>query len=212
MPQTLLKSQQAFGGDGWQPANETWTRTGDHTFTVSGDVVTKYPVGTVVKYYDGATDYGVVASSSYGSPNTTVTLITNTSYAMAATTITNNYYSYGSPPGFAGVSFIYTVTPTGFSGSPTVSGKFQTIRRMLFLQISCSGTSNATTFTLSLPVTVSYGGNMLLRTMDNGAWVSGGGLVSLSGTTMTIYKDAPANAFTNSGTKQLDTSLVVYGF
>jgi hypothetical protein len=30
------------GGTGWQEVTETWTRTGNHTFTVSTDLTTKY--------------------------------------------------------------------------------------------------------------------------------------------------------------------------
>ncbi len=58
MTQTLLKSQQAFGGDGWQPANETWTYASATTITVPSGAASKYAKGdkikltqTTVKYF-----------------------------------------------------------------------------------------------------------------------------------------------------------------
>jgi len=87
---------------GWQRDNATWTRTGNHTFTVAGDRTAEFRKGTKIRYKDGgAFEYGVVASSSYSAPNTTVTLITNTDFTMAATTITDTWVSYiESPEGF----------------------------------------------------------------------------------------------------------------
>jgi len=103
---------------GWISIPETWTRTGDHTFTVSGDLTSKYRKGTKVKYNDGSVDYGVIQSSSYSAPNTTVTLITNSNYAMAAATITGRYISYIENP--EGFPYWFNYTPTySASGSMT---------------------------------------------------------------------------------------------
>lgn len=110
--------------DGWIPKSETWTRTGNHTFTVSGDVTATYRKGTKVRYKDGGSyEYGVIGSSAYSSPNTTVTLITNTDYTMAAATITDKYLSYSeNPEGFPG-AFNYTPTHsrtgTNYTNAPT---------------------------------------------------------------------------------------------
>lgn len=102
------------GGTGWQTVTETWTRTGNHTFTVATDLTAKYGVGTKVRYKDGgAFEYGVIISSAYSSPNTTVTLLTNTNYLMAAATITDTAISYSVNP----QSF-----PTVFDWSPTWTG------------------------------------------------------------------------------------------
>jgi hypothetical protein len=99
---------------GWVACSETWTRTGNHTFTVSGDVTAKYRKGTKIRYRDGGSDeYGVIGSSTHSSGTTTVNLIVNTDYAMAAATITDTYISYiDNPIGF----------PTKFEYSPTISG------------------------------------------------------------------------------------------
>lgn len=114
--------------NGWIPVSETWTRTGNHTFTVAGDLTAKYRKGAKVRYKDGgAYEYGTVISSSYSSPNTTVTLATNTDYTMAATTITDTYISYiENPEGFP-KTFSFTPTTTCAGTNPSYSsviGKF----------------------------------------------------------------------------------------
>lgn len=102
--------------NGWNSAATTWTRTGNHSFTVSGDVTSdhKYKKGNWVRYKDGGSyEYGIILSTSYSSPNTTVNLIPNTTYAMAAATITDNYTSNIINP--EGV-------PSYLSSTPTVNG------------------------------------------------------------------------------------------
>jgi hypothetical protein len=90
------------GATGWIQDTATWTRTGNHTFTVAGDRTAEFRKGTKVRYKDGgAFEYGMVASSSYSAPNTTVNLIPNTDFAMAAGTITDTWVSYvENPEGF----------------------------------------------------------------------------------------------------------------
>jgi hypothetical protein len=108
--------------NGWIPVSITWTRTGNHTFTISGDVTAVYRKCAKVRYKDGgAFEYGVITSSSYGAPNTTVTLVTNTDYTMAAATITDKYISYiENPEGFpAKFNFTSTVTYSGGTTDPT---------------------------------------------------------------------------------------------
>lgn len=83
---------------GWEARSETWTRTGNHTFTVPGDLTSTYRKYRRVQYNDGAVDYGTILSSSHAGGTTTVNLIPNTSYLMAATTITGTYVSSLSKP------------------------------------------------------------------------------------------------------------------
>lgn len=117
---SILGSAVGGGGsDGWTEVTETWTRTGTHSFTVSGDLRTKYQKGTKVKYNDGAVEYGVVGAVSYSAPNTTVTLISNSDYSMANVAITGTYISYQeNPQGFPQV-FNYSVTFPNTSGGMT---------------------------------------------------------------------------------------------
>lgn len=106
------------GVDGWIKFTGTFTRTGDHEFTVSGDQTAIFTKGTKVSYDDGSVDYGTVASSSESGGTTTVTLIDNDDYAMAAGTITAPRYSYADNP--QGFPEYFNYTPTlGGGGSMT---------------------------------------------------------------------------------------------
>ena len=107
--------------NGWNLVTETWTRTGNHTFTVAGDLTAKYRKGTKVRYKDGgAYEYGTVISSSYSSPNTTVTLATNTDYVMAEATITDTYISYIENPEGYPQRFTFNVTLSAETNAPNL--------------------------------------------------------------------------------------------
>jgi hypothetical protein len=110
----------AIPNDGWIAHSNTWTRTGNHTFTVSGDMTLYYRKGTKIRYKDGGGyEYGVIKSSTVAAGTTTVTLITNSDYAMAAATITDKYISYvENPEGFPS-AFNYTATVTPSTGAIT---------------------------------------------------------------------------------------------
>jgi hypothetical protein len=108
---------------GWEARSETWTRTGNHTFTVAGDLTAIYRKYRRVQYNDGAVDYGVILSSSHAAGTTTVTLVTNTSYTMAATTITAKYISSLSMPDGFPTSFNWSSSPTITVGSGTLVSK-----------------------------------------------------------------------------------------
>ena len=158
--------------DGWMSVSETWTRTGNYTFTVSGDLTAKYKKGTLVRYKDGGSyEYGIVASSSYGAPNTTVTLITNTDYAMAAVSITDTYISYeANPQGFPAY-FNYTPTIGANAGvapaigNGTIVGKYKVVGTLVFVDIVITfGTtstygSGGSFYTVTLPVAAGFAHN-----------------------------------------------------
>jgi hypothetical protein len=148
-----LDKATSFLWDGWaNMAHHTWTRTGNHTFTVSGDVTATYSKDTKVRYKDGgAYEYGVIGSSSYSSPNTTVTLITNTDYAMAAATITDNYLSNAKKPEGFPEWFNWAAAPTNFTG--TYVSKWKALNDMLKFEIELSSTSTvAGSVTITLPI------------------------------------------------------------
>lgn len=157
---TLATSESIknFVGTGWIPCSETWTRTGNHTFTVAGDLTAKYRKGAKVRYKDGgAYDYGTVISSSYSSPNTTVTLATNTDYVMAAATITDTYISYiENPEGFP-MWFNYVPTWGNLTiGNAVVTAKFNIINNIVYGRLgvvlgNSSSVSGDFTFTLPSP-------------------------------------------------------------
>lgn len=152
---------------GWISVSATWTRTGNHTFTVSGDVTATYRKGARVRYKDGGSfEYGVIESSSYSAPDTTVTLFTNTDYAMAAATITDTALSYIENP--IGYPHWFNYTPTyGGTGSLTYTSvttdyaRFAIFARTVIVRILTSaGTTGGTTsagITATLPYSQATG-------------------------------------------------------
>jgi hypothetical protein len=98
----------------WNEVTDTWTRTGNHTFTISGDVTATYSKNKKIRYRDGGADeYGVILSSSESAGTTTIRLMPNSTYAMAATTITDTYLSKIENPDGWDTNFDYGVwTPT----------------------------------------------------------------------------------------------------
>jgi len=223
---TFLSGDQtykvAIPENGWLLRSETWTRTGNHTFTVSTDLTTVFRKGTKVRYKDGGSyEYGVVASSSYSNPTTTVTLITTSDYAMASATITDKYISYiENPEGFPDW-FNWAPTITGFSADPA-SGIYkwraygQTIK--CFVRQPNSGTSNATTFTISAPVTAATVTNMqwgvVAPVTDNSVNLTTPGIIRIvsAGTVFDVLKDTAFAAFTNSGSKRIFSANPEYQF
>lgn len=114
-------SSAAIPITGWIEKTDTWTRTGDHTFTISGDVTAIYRKGAKIRYKDGGSfEYGVIGSSSYSSPNTTINLIPNSDYAMAAATITDKAVSYISDPESFPTAFNYAGSWTAVTTNPTI--------------------------------------------------------------------------------------------
>ena len=101
--------------DGWVNPSETWTRTSNVTFTVSGDKTAVYKLGLKIKWTQTTVKYGVVLSSTYSSPNTTVTIAANTDYLLTVATISNNYWSRGATPEGFPTSFNFTPSWTNLS-------------------------------------------------------------------------------------------------
>lgn len=202
------------GGDGWTAASETWTRTGNYTYTIATDVTAKYHKRTKIRYKDGgAFEYGVIHSSVFGSPNTTVTLITNADYTMAAATITDKYISYqDAPQGFPS-GFNFTPTVDGFTSDPsgpTSSVYRWSVRggvcRYSVFQGLASNTSDDTVLTITSPVTALNVTNYtqyasIPYVIDNGAQIASGiALIGANSALVTTQKSAGA-AWTNSSTK-----------
>lgn len=94
---------------GWIEETVQWTYASATTFTVSGDVRSRFPVGTKLKLTQTTVKYFYVIATSYSAPKTTVTVTGGSDYSLANATITAPYYSYASTPqGF----------PTWFNWTP----------------------------------------------------------------------------------------------
>ncbi len=205
---TLYATLGSVATDGWIAETATWTYVSASTFTVPGDLTAKYQKGTKLKFTQTTVKYAVVASSSYAAGNTTVTIVVSTDYVVANAAISATYFSYsGSPQGFPDW-FNFTTTPGGFSGTPTVTAaRWKASGLMFHVQFQVSGTSNATTFTLTTPVVAKATGASAFQygalgfLADNG--VNGGpGVAEIQAntTTLALYRSGYA-AWTGSGTK-----------
>ena len=191
---------------GWLYDVNTWTYASASTFTIAGDHSAKFHKGMRLRWKQGgAYKYGVVASATYGAPNTTVTIVVNTDYTVANAAITDNFYSsLAEPPNWPGW-FNYTPTFTGFSADPTVSYSCYNLSGMtchIIHNISANGTSNATTYTVSLPVAANGSSRHALpHVVDNGVVGATGVLtIANAATTASLFKSAGA-VWTNPGAK-----------
>jgi len=207
-------------------SQDTWTRTGNHTFTVAGDVTTKYRKNTKVRYKDGGSyEYGVIGSSSYSSPNTTVTLITNDDYAMAAASITDRYLSYvDNPEGFPDWFNFTPSTITGWGASPPASAhyKWRTfgVDNISFhINQPNDATSTTTTIIFSLPITAMTLAGAIWIALP-GQCVNNSGVpaapcygeIQSAGTTVTFYLDYAGTAWTAANNKRIVTTEITYRY
>lgn len=150
------------GASGWQEATETWNRTGNHTFTVSGDLTAKFRKGTKIRYKDGGSyEYGAVIISSHSAGTTTVFLTPNTDYTMAAATITDKYISYSENPEAYPHWFNWSPTWTNLTlGNGTQVAKWRCLPQKLEYEISVTfgSTTSIGDASFAPPITSSMGG------------------------------------------------------
>ncbi len=208
------------GIDGWtDDTARTWTYVSASTFTVTGDQTAVFQKGTRLKFTQTTVKYAVVVSAAF-STVTTVTILVNTDYTLANAAITANFYSYQESPQGYPDWFSWTPTFTGFSADPTPAGCKVGIRgqtAFVHFGISATGTSNATTFTISMPVTTAnITGNVMqvaVRGVDNGANVATPSLVSVqaNANTASVFKsfDFGTTLWTNSGGKGVNAFTLV---
>jgi hypothetical protein len=192
---------------GWSDYSGTWTYASSATFTVSGDQTAIFKTGTKIKIYQTTWKYFDVVSSTYSSPNTTVTVTGGNDYSIANATIVNPAYSYAANPKGHPIWYNYTIAWTGFSSNPTTNlAIFCIIGRVChFIQWCNKGTSNSTSTTSDLPVTSKNGWffiNMAGR--DNDVAVAPvTGTVNAGSKTVTWTKDITGAAWTASSYKNV---------
>lgn len=201
--------------DGWNSDTaNTWTYASASTFTVSGDRTAVFVKGTRLRFTQTTVKYATVVGSSHAAGTTTVTIAVNVDYVLANAAISVNSYSYMvSPQGYP-LWFNYTPTYVGFSSAPAAgTAQFQIIGRVFKINHSYNaGTSNATTFTISIPVTCAVNTSSLsARTQNNSAVEANPGLVDINATQTVIgcYRTGSATAWTASGTKACAFQLEV---
>ncbi|MBM3283375.1 hypothetical protein FJY90_03925 [Candidatus Gottesmanbacteria bacterium] len=211
---TLPQSGILTSPDGWTYDTATWTYASATTFTVSGDVTATFQKGTKIKLTQTTAKYFYVTSSSYSAPNTTVTVTGGADYSIANATITSPAYSsVDNPQGFPDW-FNHTVVYGGFSADPTATScKFRISGKTVFFYYfrNAAGTSNAATFTMSLPVAAENIVKGACDAYDNGAFKAAGAWRTTAGsTTLTLYTSDAEATWTASGTKLADVYPVIY--
>lgn len=107
----------------------------------------------------------------------------------------------------------WTPTPTGFSGTPTVTGSYMQIGKTVFLSCGVDGTSDATTFTITnLPVAPKsdyYGVAGSTKNLSFGA--EAGTFYIAAGTTKVVCYPSnthSAAGWMNSGNKLMHFNIV----
>ena len=215
----LVKMEVTVLETGWFAPNETWTYASATTFTVPGDQTVKYHKGTKIKLTQTTEKYFYVIGSSYGAPNTTVTVTGGSDYSLANAAITLPFFSYAeNPQGFPDW-FNWAPTLVGFSADPTNAVyRFRASGRMCFVEArqGTAGTSNATNFTISLPIVaitianVGWWGNPGFY-VDNGVTKTGGAVGISSGNTVASCYTADLGTWTASGNKRI-AFLIGYEF
>lgn len=101
----------------------------------------------------------------------------------------------------------HTATLGGFSGTPTQANAYIQLGKIVFMRVNISGTSNANTFTFTLPVAAKVEDYYEPgRAVDNGSVVSTIKFRTAAGsTTVTCLLNDSATGFTTSGTKAIQT-------
>lgn len=202
--------------EGWWNDTATWTYASATTFTVSGDVTTTFVKGTRIKLTNSGVKYFVVVGSSYGAPNTTVTVTGGADFALADAAISDNYYSYAVCPQGYPTWFNHTVVHGGFSGEPTDVCRFRIDGNIVHFKYevpTTAGTSDATTYTVSVPITSLAGDRsfraMITRVYDNSnlATAPGMALLEEADSVVSLYKTVADGVWTNANSKMAEFEL-----
>jgi len=179
----LVKMEVTVLETGWFAPNETWTYVSPTTFTVPGDQTAKYHKGTKIKLTQTTEKYFYVIGSSYGAPNTTVTVTGGSDYSLANAAITLPFFSYAeTPQGFPGW-FNWTPTPSGYSVTNAVYRFFLQGRKCtIMVREATAGNSTNAAHTLTAPIPA--------VTLANALWIT-----TLSGTDNSVTLTVPGRAF-----------------
>ena len=203
--------------NGWNESGETWTYASATTFTVSGDRTPKFYTGLKLRLTQTTAKFFYVVSSNFDDPGTTITITGGGDYTLANAAITAPYYSQGHPRFFPDW-FNWTPVFDGFASDPVGVHKFRVVGNAceVVVRHSTNGTSNATNFTMTLPITAA--------TITNAAWsgpgagVNNGGnlaaaatmVVLSAGTTIICQKDWANAAWTNVNAKSIRFGQLTY--
>lgn len=192
--------------DGWTSITETLTYASATTITIAAGGASRYQKGDKLKLTQTTVKYFYII----GVADELLTITGGSDYTLANEAITSPQLSrIENPFGFPDY-FNYTPTLTGFSANPTFTAIFSIKGKYCFLKFTCStnGTSNATTFTVSLPV--NSGGQLwkqVVQVVDNGTNAAGMAIITTAGGTVGIRANVAEGNFTNSGNKSANLEI-----
>lgn len=207
---TLTDAEQA---DGWQQDNAAWTRTGNNTFTVSGDLTAKFRKGTRIKVTDTTTKYFVVIGSSHAAGTTTVTIGAGTDYTLAADP-TARWYSYQLAPQGYPSYFTYTPTYVGWTTPPSGLARFAIEGNICKVwHTYSSATSNSTSTSFTLPHGLLAGQTIYgpIRYQNNNTHATTPGMYETANgsNVVTLYTGWAGALWTNTNSKAVGFELSV---
>lgn len=201
---------------GWASVLDTWTYASASTITVPSGATALYQAGDKLWMTNSGTKYFYITSVA----STTLTVTGGSDYTVANAAISSIYVSRADWPFGFPAHFNWTPTLTGFSADPTNTRYlFRIMHKYCIVDFrqTTSGTSNATTFTTTIPVaaaTITNGGwgTILWQAYNNGAEISPPGRVFVvsAGTTATLQTTTASGAWTNVNGKMASFSGLAY--
>jgi len=201
---------------GWTPVYDTWTYASASTITIPTDGTTTYQKDVKIRFKQGAGFKYYVGTTIAA---TLITVAVNTDYVVANAAITDISYSYVENPfGWPGW-FAFAPTITGFSANPTSAAyRYKILGNTVYFVFvqGGAGTSNATTFTISLPVAAKTISNAqwfcnTAPVQDNGVLLTtpGLGIVPSAATVLTLYSRSDLQAWTAANGKY-SSGIIIY--
>jgi len=193
---------------GWIAVRDTWAYASASTITIPSDGTTKYPRCCKIRFKQGG-GYKYFVAVTVAS--TLITVLVNSDYTVANAAITDIAYSLCSPLDFPGF-FNFTTTWGGFFANPaTYDAKIMVAGCVATCYMRMdNGTSDATTFTFTLPIAPAFLAYPTVGVIDNSADQPAGFFSIVAGsTTVNVYKSAFA-AFTPGNLKRFNA--VVFQF
>lgn len=200
--------------DGWIPVSDTWTYATASTITVPSGAASRYQKGDRIRWTQTTVKYGVVVAVA----DTVLTIAVNTDYVVANAAISAISYSHEINPLSFPESFAFTTTYTGFAVDPTTVYRMKIVGNLCYILQTqgTSGTSNATGFTFTVPLT-SARQSYYLETVgvkDNSATkVQPGHLEMTSGgSTVYCWPSFYETNWTNTGTKDVYCPIFCFNY
>jgi hypothetical protein len=179
------------------------------SFGIKGGLINIYDTSLTnsakLRFYNAANNHFIGLSIPTAQSSSLDFILPPADGTANAPLITDGAGNWSFLPG-AWIDFSGTIGATGFTGALTINvARWKQIGKTVFVSIYLSGTSNATSFTITnLPVAVNASNNNFIGfqfCQDNTANSICSGAVS--GTTLTLYNTTGslATGWTNSGTK-----------